>query len=161
MQKNIVKKGFVIAVIFLFVAVSFQPIIAKDTISPIKKSDTKELLETILDIANNKKIQDIIQKSEINGSWIRSLKVLVVIQKVIIRVIEKNDVLNKRLKQLLDLPCDCEKDYTTRWSFPVICTLLSPLWIIALVLGIKFQIYWPMNIMILIGTILNCFWPHS
>ena len=38
MLKNIVKKGLVIAVIFLFIVVSFQPIIAKDTISPIKKS---------------------------------------------------------------------------------------------------------------------------
>jgi len=67
MQKNIVKKGLVIAVIFLFVVISFQPVLAKDTISPEKKSDTKELLlETIKDIANNKEVQRIILKSQIS-----------------------------------------------------------------------------------------------
>ena len=36
MQKNMVEKGLVIAVFFLFVAVSFQPVFAKDTISVSK-----------------------------------------------------------------------------------------------------------------------------
>ena len=126
------KKGLAFAIILLFICVSFQPIIAKDTISTEKKSDTKELLETIFDIANNKEIQDIIQKSEINGSPIRFQQLLVRLQKEIIGAIEKNEVLNERIKQLSDLPCDCEKNNTARlWHFPVICTLLYPLFILA------------------------------
>jgi hypothetical protein len=181
--------------------------------------DQKELLfKTIIDIANNKEIQNIIQKSEskgvlkrflqesntklllmkikmrfnvflpsppfltkryleyVNNMSLRLFKIFdtskihsileqfrvdsQMIQKEIVAVIEKNNELNKKIEQLSDLPCECEKDKTTIWSFPVICTFLVPLFIFALVLGIKFQIYWPMNIIILIGTILNCFWPH-
>jgi hypothetical protein len=66
MQKNIVKKGLVIAVIFLFIAVSFQPVFASDTISSEKASDLKKLLETVIDIANNKEIQRSILKSQIS-----------------------------------------------------------------------------------------------
>jgi len=43
MQKNIIMKGLVVVVIFLFVIVSFQPIIAKDTILSEKKSDLVEV----------------------------------------------------------------------------------------------------------------------
>jgi len=161
MQKNIVKKGLVVAVIFLFIFVSFQPVFAKDTVLHMKKSDTKELLETILDIANNKEIQSIIQKSEINGSPIRFQQLLVRLQREIIDVIEKNDVLNGRLKQLSDLPCDCEKDNnTTRWSFPVICTLLAPLYWLSIGLFIWFDITSFVQIIMIIGTGLNCFWAH-
>ena len=161
MQKNIIKKGLALAVIVLFICVSFQPVFAKDTVSYVKKSDTKELLETIKDLANNKEIQNIIQKSEVKGSPIRFQQLLGRLQKEIIGAIEKNDVLNGRLKQLSDLPCDCEKDNnTTRWSFPVICLLLSPLFIFALMLSIKFQNDYPLTIMWFIGTILNCFWTH-
>jgi hypothetical protein len=161
MLKNIVKKGFTIAIILLFFAVSFQPIVAKDIIPPFWKSDTKELLETILDIANNKEIQDILQKSEIRGSPIRFQQLLGRLQKEIIGVIEKNDALNERFKQLSDLPCDCEKDNNiTSWSFPVICLLLSPLFIFSLMLSIKFQNDYPLTIMWFIGTILKCFWTH-
>jgi len=152
-----IKKGLVVAVIFLFIGVCFQPIIAKDTILPEKKSATKELLETILEIANNKEIQDIIQKSEIRGSPIRFHQLLGRLQKEIIGIIEKNDVINKRIIQLSDLPCDCENDNTTRWGFPVICKLLLPL------LNIGWLLSWfsfPLLLYIVraIGKALNCFW---
>ena len=159
MQKNIVKKGLVIAVIFLFICVSFQPVFAKDTISPMKKSDTKELLETILDIANNKEIQSIIQKSEIKGSPIRFQQLLGRLQKEIIGAIEKNDTLNGRIKQLSDLPCDCEKDNSNRlWHFPVICLFLFPLFILAFGLAIRFNYDYPLVIIGTIGWKLDCFW---
>jgi len=159
MKKEWLVKTLALSVVFLFVSVSFQPVFAKDNISPIKKSDTKELLETIKDLANNKEIQDIIQKSDVKGSPIRFQQLLGRLQKEIIGAIEKNDVLNKRLKQLQDLPCNCEKDNnTTRWSFPVICTLLFPLWIIAFALAFKFNIEYPMIIIGTIGWGLHCFW---
>ncbi len=55
MQKNIIKKGLVIAVIFLFFAISFQPIIAKDTILSEKKSD---LVEVIISTCKIDEIED-------------------------------------------------------------------------------------------------------
>ena len=71
-KSSMYKKCLAFAVILLFISISFQPVIAKDTISPMKKSDTKELLETIKDLANNKEIQDIIQKSEIKGNAVNN-----------------------------------------------------------------------------------------
>jgi hypothetical protein len=157
MQKNIVKKGLVIAVILLFICVSFQSIIAKDAISSEKKSDTKELLETIKDIVNNKEIQDVIQKSDIRGSWIKSLKILGVMQKEILSVIEKNEVLNKRIKYLSDFPCDCENENSTQWKFPFLCLLLLP--VLICVLSIIWLIGgYPLGILWFIGFILQCFW---
>jgi len=62
MKKIFVKKGLVVAVIFLFITVGFQPIIAENITSVEKESEynnvdfeqAKEyLFQTILDIANN------------------------------------------------------------------------------------------------------------
>jgi len=157
-----IKKGLVVAVIFLFIVVSFQPIIAKDTILLEKKSNTKELLETIKYIANNQEIQSIIQKSEIKGSPIRFKQLRGRLQKEIIGVIENNDELDGILKKLSDFPCDCEKDNTTRlWHFPVLCTLLLPLFIlgVALAIGIPHD---PslLETMLAIGSVLKCFWIY-
>ena len=125
MQKNIVKKGVASAVIILFIGVAIQPIIARDNVSPIKKSDTKELLETVLDIVNSKKIQNIIQKFESKGNLIGFQQQQSRLQKEIIGIIKKNDVFNVSVKQLTNIPCNCEKDNTNRlWHFPIICKIL-------------------------------------
>jgi hypothetical protein len=159
MIDNIVKKGLALAIIILFICVSFQPVFAKDTVSYVKKSDTKELLKTIKNIVNDQVIQDIIQKSEIKGSPIRFQQLLGRLLKEIIITIEKNDEFNERLKQLSDLPCDCEKNNITRlWHFPVICILLFPLFILAFGYAIRFNHYYPLIIIGTIGWKLNCFW---
>jgi hypothetical protein len=150
-----VKKGLVVAVIFLFVAVSFQPVFAKDAISPMKKSDTKELLETIKDLANNQEIQKIIQKYESKKSILGFQYLNVNFQKEINSVIEKNDSLEK----LSDFSCNCEKDNNiTSWSFPVICTLLIPLWIYGFYLDYKYGKSFLVQIISNIGLELNCYW---
>ena len=131
MKKEWLVKTFALSVVVLFIAVSFQPITAKDTVSFVKKSDKKELLETVLDIVNNKEIQSIIQKSEINGSPIRFQQLLVRLLKDIVGVIENNDALNGRLKPLSDLPCDCEKDNKPLWYPPIFCGFLYALAFIA------------------------------
>ena len=126
-------KTLALVIVVLFISVSFQPIIAKDNILPEKKSEiikidnTKELLfETILDIANNKEIQNIIQKSEIKGSLIRFLQLVGKLQKEIIGAIGKNDAVNEKLKQLSDAQCDCENDNSIRlWHFPIVCAILN------------------------------------
>jgi len=66
MKKEWLVKTLACGIIVLFIIVSFQPVLAKDTISFEKKSDIKELLETVIDIANNKEIQRIFLKSQIN-----------------------------------------------------------------------------------------------
>jgi len=159
MKKEWLIKTLALGIVVLFICVSFQPIIAKDTDPLVKKSDTKDLLETIKDLANNKEIQDIIQKSEIKGIPIRFQQLLGRLLKEIIGAIEKNEVLNEKLMQLSNLPCDCEKNNTNRlWHFPVICTLLFPLFILAFGLSIKFHYDYPLIIIGTIGWILDCFW---
>jgi len=82
------------------------------------------------------------------------------IQQEINAVIEKDTTLNKEMKQLSELSCGCENTNTTSWTFPVLCTLLFPLMIFALIIfvvsgmqdGILLQIIGT------IGSILNCFW---
>jgi len=75
MQKNIVKKGLIIAVICMFIIISFQPIIAENTISVEKESDynnadleeTKEyLFQTLIDIANNPNIKTFLNENKHN-----------------------------------------------------------------------------------------------
>jgi hypothetical protein len=160
MDKNIVKKGLTIVVIVLFVTVSFRPVFASDTVSPMKKSDTKEFLETIKDLADNKEIQSTIQKSEIRGSPIRFQQLLSRLLKEIISVIEKNDVLNEKIKQLSDLPCDCEKDNNPLWYPPIFCGFLEALAFIASVTRLLPDPIGEilLNILMSIAKVLNCPW---
>jgi hypothetical protein len=54
------------------------------------------------------------------------------VQKEIIAVIEKDAIINGEMKQLSNSKCDCENENTTSWSFPVICTILLPLFILTI-----------------------------
>jgi hypothetical protein len=81
------------------------------------------------------------------------------IQKEINAVIEKDAKLNGEITQLSNSKCDCENDNTIGWSFPVLCLLLYPLFIIALLLYVldsDFSFFG--TIIGIIGTALNCFW---
>ena len=49
------------------------------------------------------------------------------IQKEISSVIENNSILNAEITQLQDSECDCEKEGTMSWNFPIICTILMAL----------------------------------
>jgi hypothetical protein len=86
------------------------------------------------------------------------------IQKEISIVIEKDTTLNSEITQLKSSECDCENENTIEWRFPVICILLSPLWIIAVILAITYPglppdfIFYFVEGMGYIGKILNCFW---
>ena len=168
MKKDWLVKTFALVVVVLFIVVSFQPITALDTISLEKKSgivkidNRKELLfETIINIANNNEIQDIIQKSDIKYNPIKLQQLLGRFQKDIIGAIKSNDALYERLTQLSDLPCDCEKDNTTNGSHLFLCLFLLPLLLFSFILwwGSLFQyggllFVWLLNI----SSKLNCFW---
>jgi hypothetical protein len=80
-------------------------------------------------------------------------------QKEISAIIEKDAILNADVTQLQNSECDCENEKTAEWRFPVICILLSPLWIVAAILAIisDYGFYFVEG-MGYIGKILNCFW---
>jgi hypothetical protein len=70
-----IKKGLVIAVIFLFIAVSFQPIIAEKTVFIEEESDYKNwsfdeakdyLFQTIIGIANNPDVKNFFEQLKCN-----------------------------------------------------------------------------------------------
>jgi len=60
MQKNIVKKGLVIAIIFLFIAVSFQPVFAI-----INKSNEESIINNSVNNDKNEYIIEIVKEDEI------------------------------------------------------------------------------------------------
>lgn len=80
-------------------------------------------------------------------------------QKEISAVIEKNPIINREITQLSNSECDCENEKTMNWSFPVICTLLFPLFVICFIIALFYDfIFWPAVIIDYIGLALNCFW---
>jgi hypothetical protein len=167
-----------------------------------KEVNQKELLfQTIVDIANNKEIQRIILKSQINrdgflnpdvrfsifnspilmknqlkqmyfiGLFFSKVVSKIKMQSMIHRyqfinpgmqgeisaVIEKDVKLDRKITQLSNLQCDCEDMDITRWSFPIICRLLVPLFIVSVILFcITYNYYF--LIVLQIGYILNCDW---
>ena len=95
------------------------------------------------------KIHSMIEKYSVNNQ---------VMQKEITVAIEKDATFNGKITQLSNSECDCENENTTRWSFPVLCTLLYFLFCFAFglwIIGID------PNLVFLIGDIgkaLNCYW---
>jgi hypothetical protein len=82
------------------------------------------------------------------------------VQKEISDVIEGNLTLKMEMDKLLSVSCGCDNENTTTWTFPVLCTLLVPLFIFTLIIFVVSgnQIYMPVLIMATIGSILHCWW---
>jgi hypothetical protein len=80
------------------------------------------------------------------------------VQKEINAVIEKDAKLKGKMTQLSNSKCDCGNDNTTTWTFPIICTLLIPLWWFSLFLYFVFGITFLGEIMGAIGSALHCVW---
>ena len=60
-----------------------------------------------------------------------------------------------------DEDCGCnEESSTLDWKYPVLCTLLYPVFILALYLYFIWDITFLGEIIWAIGTTLNCFWTH-
>jgi len=84
-------------------------------------------------------------------------------QKEIYAYIEKDETLNAELIQLQDSECDCEKENTIEWHFPVICIMLSIMTIITgallMVSLLYIDSYFLVNffafLLMIIGTIVN------
>lgn len=141
-----------------------------------ERYDQKELLfQTILDLAKNKEIQQIIHKSPmikgktlytdaklskpITKQQLRQMFVIgLLLSKIISKstiqsaiqahqlitsemqqkiedVIENDDIVKKDITQLLNSDFDCENKNATRlWTFPIICTLMSPLYSVGMLM---------------------------
>ena len=82
-----------------------------------------------------------------------------VVQKEISAVIEKDATFKGEITQLSNSDCDCENENTTEWSFPILCFLLSPLFVLAIILALwsDFVVYFS-EAVAYIGWKLNCFW---
>ncbi|HVQ00589.1 MAG TPA: hypothetical protein VMT57_03650, partial [Candidatus Thermoplasmatota archaeon] len=74
-------------------------------------------------------------------------------------VVEKDVSLKNEITQLSNSQCDCGNDNTTRWSFPIICMILWPLYFWALMLWVTHNIFYKFLLtMNSIGLALNCPW---
>jgi hypothetical protein len=101
-------------------------------------------------VISKSRIQSIVRQHQFNNQET---------QKEINAVIEKNTILNAEITQLQTSDCDCENEKTMNWSFPIICTLLFPLFVICFIIALFYDfIFWPAVIIDYIGLTLNCFW---
>jgi hypothetical protein len=100
-------------------------------------------------VISNQKIQSLIGRYQFGNQEI---------QKEISSVIGKDTNINSEITQLKDSECDCENENITRWSFPILCILLLPLFIISVGNVLMGFSEIPVDIMMAIGFILNCFW---
>ncbi len=101
-------------------------------------------------IISKSKIHSMVEQYQFNNQEI---------QQEISSVIEKDATLDAEITQLQNSECDCENEKTVEWRFPVICILLSPLWIVAAILAITSNYgFYFVEIMGYIGMKLNCFW---
>lgn len=154
----------------------------------------KELLfQTIVDIANNKEIQQVILKSQgffnpdirfpilktpvltkdnlkqmyvvglVLSKFISKARMYSLIekykinnqfiQKEITSVIKKDVTLKSEITQLHNSDCDCEKENTTRWRFPVVCAILEVILIFFFL--ILYKLYYTPFLMKLFNVIYN------
>ena len=74
------------------------------------------------------------------------------VQKEINAVIEKDTTLNREMKQISDLRCDCENKNAGLWHFPILCALLVPFLFLAIIYNLS---TWR-EIFMTIATILDC-----
>jgi len=125
---------------------------------------TKKFLNTAYHIGlilsktiSKSKMQSILERYQVNNREM---------QKEITATIEKDATLKEEIAQLSSLNCDCEKNSTRIWGFPVICTILllmtAPLIVIEWISIIVFHAFMPviealLEIIFNIGGIL-CGW---
>ncbi len=205
MKRKCLVIGISTVSVVLLILASLTNVIGYQTVQSSNKSVIKErinqrelLVQTIIDIANNKEIQRIILKSQmsrgifpvsefpvITKNQIRQLYFFGLIlskvisksriqsmigkyqfnnqemQKEISAVIEKDATINAEITQLKSSDCDCESEDTTQWNFRVICTIiLFPLYGLTRLIEIGYTIYFPVVIMLIIGSFFNCFWAY-
>ena len=83
-------------------------------------------------------------------------------QKEISAIIEKDATITAEITQLQNSKCECENKQTPPLeNLPMICLLLFPLFIVGKILIIGYGIFLLDTLMIILGSLLNCFWVIS
>jgi len=140
--------GSIIAVVIL-VLVSFSPSITADVsklgVDVVEEDVTPTpivlVLQLIAKLRNHKDIQNVETEDDV------------------LQIIEGDEKLNSIYEQLSAEDCGCEDDNSALdWRFPVICTFLYPLWMIAGGILFLFHIWQFIEFMDAIGNNLNCWW---
>jgi len=78
----------------------------------------------------------------------------------ILQIIEGDEKLNAIVEKLKNFDCGCEEDTTRLWNFPVICFLLFPIAMIAIMIAFMGGNTLLGEILGFIGLALNCFWTR-
>jgi len=78
----------------------------------------------------------------------------------VLRIIEDDEEIKSIYEQISDEDCGCEDESTLEGNFPIICTILYPVFIFALYLYHTFGITFLGNNIGAIGLRLNCFWTR-
>jgi hypothetical protein len=74
-------------------------------------------------------------------------------------IIENNPTLSQEMTQLSLLDCPSCSESKINWTFPVICTILFPIFVICFIIALLDDfIFWPLVIIDGIGLMLHCFW---
>ena len=98
------------------------------------------------------RIHSLLEQYQMNIKWL---------QKEISIVIENDATLNAAITQLQTSDCDCKNEIATQWNFNLLCSLiLFPLYGLARLIEIGYNIYFPVIVMLIIGSIFNCFWAY-
>ncbi|KYK22021.1 hypothetical protein AYK25_07605 [Thermoplasmatales archaeon SM1-50] len=192
----------IIAIVILILVsltnvIGYQSVQSSNTQTINEAVNQRELLfQTMVDLVNNKEIQQIILKSQMSrGIFLASempvltknqLKRMYFIglilskvisksriqsilgtyqfnslemQKKITTIIKKDKTLNAEITQLQTSNCDCENEKAINWTFPVLCTLLFPLFVICYIIALFYYfIFFIVVVVDYIGLALNCFW---
>jgi len=105
-----------------------------------------------------------LSKSKIHSMLVRYQVGNQGMQKEIATVIEKDATLKGEMTQLSNLKCDCEETNTTVWHFPILCTLLFPLFLfidyLNIILPTTFILAFIYFIIRTYGEVYHCFWYH-
>jgi len=143
------RKGLAVAVILLFIGVALTPTtygdFDKPDIEAIEEDVTPTpivlVLQLITKLRNHKDIQNVETEDDV------------------LQIIEEDEELNSIYEQLSGNDCGCEDDSSAfTWRYPVLCTFLYPLWIIAVGILFAFHIWQFFDTMAAIGIKLDCYW---
>lgn len=147
MKKKKILFGSLIAVIIL-VLVSITPSINANADTLSVETQQEEIIAPIVlvlqlmtKLRNHKDIENIESENEV------------------LRIIEQDEELNAIVEKLKSYDCGCDEDSSSlEWRYPVLCTFLYPLSIIAVGILFAFHIWIFFEIMTDIGIKLDCFW---
>jgi hypothetical protein len=141
--------GCILAVALLTL-VSFSNVVGynvvKDTQEEIIKDEHEDyppislVLQLISKLRNHKDIENVETENDV------------------LEIIESDVELSDIVEELESYRCGCGDETSLGWSFSVICLVLYPTLYVYLFFDLMLHITLPMDIIILIGEIFNCFW---